>query len=72
MLTTMSSERMVPTMSTEKNMPRVTLLLPPKLLRRVDRFRYRNEIPNRNEAIRSLLEFALDEKGFKDDADAQQ
>jgi metal-responsive CopG/Arc/MetJ family transcriptional regulator len=40
--------------------PKVLLVLDDDLLKRIDDFRYENRIPARNEAIRRLLEEALE------------
>jgi metal-responsive CopG/Arc/MetJ family transcriptional regulator len=44
---------------------RILLILDQELVEKVDDFRYSNRIPSRTEAIRQLLETALEKKKSK-------
>ena len=54
-------------MATDK--PKVLLILDDELLERIDDYRYEGRIPSRNEAIRRLLNDALDR--YKSESEAE-
>ncbi len=52
--------------------PVLSLVIPEDLLKRVDDYRFKNRFKFRNEAIRYLIEYALDRLEKEEDPDSKK